>query len=535
MGLISYQFLIFVAVGLLCYFLAPDRHKWKVLLCESLAYYFIICNKYILYMLVTVVTTYIGTTQMDKTYGVMHATVKENKGVWDREQRKAYKKMMEKRAKWMMLATLIINFGILVVIKYSGFAVESVFSLLKVFGFAGKVPDFGFLLPLGISFYTFQTMGYVIDVYQEKLPAEKNIGKLALFVSFFPQIIQGPIAMYSDLAKQLYEPHKFDIERIKNALLLVLWGLFKKLVIADRAVLFINYITEDSSKYQGTFVLLAALLYALQLYADFSGGIDIVRGIGEMYGITMAENFKRPYFSKSLTEYWHRWHMTLGNWVRNYVFYPLSISKRFINMGKWMNKHWNKHFAKVVPTSLASVITFLIIGIWHGANGKYIAFGLWNGLVIMIIELLDPVTQKVKGALHVKDESKIFQFVCMVWTFILVLVGYYFDIARNFGDAMDMMARSITDVRFSDFSGFPDLLAQCGLDMTDFGVVIFFGFVLLIISIAQEKKNIQIREWIRSRKLPLRWAIIYFCIFIVIIFGFYGTGMNPADFVYMQF
>ena len=535
MSLISYQFLLFVAIGLLIYFAAPDRHKWKVLLAESLAYYLIICNKYILYMLVTIITTYVGTCQMDKTYSIMHDTVKANKGVWDREERKSYKKKMEKKAKMMMLATLIINFGILVVIKYSGFVVESLYALLANLGLQVSAPDFGFLLPLGISFYTFQTMGYVIDVYQEKIPAEKNLGKVALFVSFFPQIIQGPIAMYSDLAKQLYEPHRFDIERIKRALLLVIWGLFKKLVIADRAVNLINYVTADSSKFEGTFVLLAALMYALQLYADFSGGIDIVRGIGEMYGITMAENFKRPYFSKSLTEYWHRWHMTLGNWVRNYVFYPLSISKRFINMGKWMNKHWNKHFAKIVPTSLASVITFLIIGVWHGANGKYIAFGLWNGLAIMIIELLDPVTQKVKGVLHVKDESKIFQFVCIIWTFILVLVGYYFDIARNFGDAMSMMARSVTDFNFSDFAHLPNLLHKSGIDRYDFGAIIVAGIILLIVSLVQEKKGIEIREWIMERKTPLRWTIIYICLLVVIVFGYYGTGANPADFVYMQF
>lgn len=518
MGLISYQFLIFVVVGLVLYFVTPDRHKWKVLLIESLVYYLLICNKYILYMLVTIATTYIGTCMMDKTYATMHSTIKANKAQWERDVRKAYKKKMEKRAKWMMIVTLVINFGILVVIKYSDF-----------------IFDFGFLLPLGISFYTFQTMGYVIDVYQEKIPAEKNIAKVALFVSFFPQIIQGPIAMYSDLANQLYEPHKFDFERIKRALLLVLWGIFKKIVIADRAVLLINRVTAHSDKYAGTFILVTALMYALQLYADFSGGIDIVRGIGEMYGIDMAENFKRPYFSKSLTEYWHRWHMTLGNWVRNYVFYPLSISKTFINMGKWMNKHINKHFAKVVPTSLASVITFLIIGVWHGANGKYVAFGLWNGVVIMIIELLDPVTQRVKAKLGIKDENKGFQVVCIIWTFILVLIGYYFDIARDFKDAMSMIVRSVTDFSFADFERFPKLLMKCGLDMKDFGVIIFFSVVLFIVSLVQEKKNIQIREWICNKKTPIRWGIIYLCLLVVFIFGYYGFGINPADFVYMQF
>lgn len=535
MGLISIPFFVFVLVGLLCYYLTPDKHKWKTLLIVSLSYYLIICNKYILYMLVTILTTYFGTCKIEQIYTQMHQTIKENKGVWEREKRVAYKKSMEARAKRTMLFIIILNFGILGVVKYAGFVTDTFFSICHVFGLQTKAPDFQFLLPLGISFYTFQTMGYVIDVYNEKFPAEKNLGKVALFVSFFPQIIQGPIAMYSDLAVQLYEPHKFDLEKMKRAGLLVLWGLFKKLVIADRAVLLINEVTADSSKYKGTFVLLAALLYALQLYTDFSGGIDIVRGIGEMFGITMAQNFRRPYFSLSLTEYWHRWHITLGNWVRTYVFYPLSISKRFINMGKWMNKHWNRHFAKVIPTSLASLITFLIIGIWHGANAKYVAFGLWNGLVIMIIELVQPITQKVKELLHIKDESKLFHLVCILWTFLLVLVGYYFDIARDFTDAIQMMSRSITDVHFADLKKLPEVLLTCGLDLKDFTFILFFGFVLFLVSYVQEKKEIEIREWILSRRLIPRWIILYVCMLIVIILGFYGFGINPADFVYMQF
>jgi D-alanyl-lipoteichoic acid acyltransferase DltB (MBOAT superfamily) len=535
MSLISIQFLLFVLFGMLCYYLAPDRHKWKFLLIFSVSYYLIICNKYILYMLVTVLTTYFGTRKIEQIYGQMHCTIKENKGIWEREQRVAYKKGMENRARRTMILVLLLNLGILGVVKYAGFVTDIFVGLCNAFGMQLESPEFHFLLPLGISFYTFQSMGYVIDVYQEKIPAERNLGKVALFVSFFPQIIQGPIAMYDDLARQLYEPHSFDWERTKKAGLLILWGLFKKLVIADRAVLFINYITADSSQFRGTFILIAVLLYALQLYADFSGGIDVVRGIGELFGITMAENFRRPYFSLSLTEYWHRWHITLGNWVRNYVFYPLSISKGFINMGKWMSKHWNRHFGKVVPTSLASVITFLIIGIWHGANGKYVAFGLWNGLVIMVIELLQPVTDKVKKCLHVKEESKFFHLVCMVWTFLLVLVGYYFDVANNFKDAMQMMYRSVTDVHLADLSHFSDVLLKCGLDFADFRLLLFSAGVLFVVSCVQEKKNLEIREWILSRKTFFRWGIVYVCMFFVLVFGFYGFGINPADFIYTQF
>lgn len=535
MGLISFQFLAFVIIALLCYYLMPDRLKWTVLLFFSMLYYILICKTYFLFMLTTIVTTYVGTRGIDALQTKMSQTVKAHKGEWDKPTRVAYKKKMNHHIKWAMVGTLLVNFGLLGFLKYFTFLTEVIANMVNLSGLHMESVDLGLLLPLGISFYTFQTMGYVIDVYQEKIPVEKNIFKVALFTSFFPQIIQGPIAMYSDLAEQLYAPHKFDIERMKKACLLVLWGMFKKMVIADRAVHMIDLVTGDIGAFSGTFLLGAAVIYALQLYADFSGGIDIVRGIGEMFGITMAENFKRPYFSTSLTEYWHRWHCTLGNWVRNYVFYPLSISKRFLNMGKWMNAHWGKHFGKVIPTSIASLITFLIIGVWHGANGKYVAFGLWNGLVIMIIELLHPVTVKVFEFLHVNVESKIYKGVCILWTFLLVLVGYYFDIAKNFADAMEMMARSVTDFHITEMRGWVDTLSASGLDKADYGVIVVGALVILCASLVQEKKEIEIREWILSRKIVLRWAIIYVAIFTVMIFGYYGPNINPAEFVYMQF
>ena len=257
-------------------------------------------------------------------------------------------------------------------------------SLLGAVGLDIAMPDFKLVLPLGISFYTFQTMGYVIDVYRGKFRAAKNPAKFALFASFFPQIVQGPIAFYSDLAYQLYAPHDFNYNRFKSGGILALWGLFKKLVIADRAVAMVKLVAGNYSDFKGTYILMAVCMYAIQLYADFSGGIDICRGFAEMLGITMAQNFRQPYFSRSLTEYWHRWHITLGEWLRTYLFYPISISKPFLKMGKQLKKHGLKHLGKVLPTSIASLITFIVIGVWHGAAWKYVAFGLFNGMAILI-------------------------------------------------------------------------------------------------------------------------------------------------------
>ncbi len=534
MSLISLQFAIFVLLAVVVYYLCPKKYRWVVLLAASYAYYLIICNKYIIYMLVTTVSTYLGALAIEAGYEKQSATVKAHKKEWSREERKAYKQKMTGRCRWMMIAVLLLNFGILGFLKYSGFAAEVASAIANAFGAHIQFPKPGFLLPLGISFYTFQTMGYIIDVYQERVPAQKNLAKFALFVSFFPQIIQGPIAMYDDLAHQLYEPHDFRFRNLKSGAALILWGVFKKMVIADRAVAVINLVTADSQAFSGTFVLFAALLYALQLYADFSGGIDIVRGIGEIFGIRMAENFRRPYFSKSLTEYWHRWHITLGNWVRTYVFYPLSISKKFLNMGKWMQKHCGKHLAKVVPTSLASLITFMIIGIWHGANGKYVAFGLWNGVVIMLLEICKPFNEKVGDALHVNRDGKLYQVAAMIWTFILVLVGYYFDIAKNFKDAMSMMWRSVTDFHISDVSNLA-CVKPAGLDTYDYLMILLGAVVIFIISVIQERSQKNIRDMLWMKKQKVQWAVFLIGLVVVLIFGYYGPHMTPADFVYMQF
>ncbi len=534
MELLSVQFFLFVVISLLAYYLFPKKHRWIILLVASYAYYLIICNKYIVYMLVTTITTYAGARLLDAALDKQKAVIAQNKEAWSREERKSYKNKILKKRRAILLIVLILNFGILGFLKYFDFFANGVCSVLNLFGIKTGTLDLGLVLPLGISFYTFQTMGYLIDVYQEKVAAEKNYAKLALFVSFFPQIIQGPIAMYDDLAKQLYEGHKFDDTNLKNGALLVLWGAFKKMVIADRAVKLIELVTADSRNFSGTFILLAALLYAIQLYTDFSGGIDIVRGIGEMFGIKMAENFKRPYFSKSLTEYWHRWHITLGNWVRNYVFYPLSISKKFLNMGKWLKPKFGKHVSKVLPTGLASLITFLIIGIWHGANGKYVAFGLWNGLVILIGELIRPGYDKVLEKMHVKTEGKIYGAVSMVWTFLMVLVGYYFDIAQNFSAAMDMLIRSVTDFHITDFAH-TKCLAASGLDVFDYSIIALGTLVVLLSSVIQEKSDKTIREALWEKKLAIRWAFIFIGIIAIALFGYYGPNVDPADFVYMQF
>ena len=333
----SLLFALFVGITIIIYYLPPlKHHQWIVLLIASYYFYAYNSYKYMVFILFTTVTIYLAGRALDKTVRDASAKVKEMKGVWDKDEKKAFKRKTEGKKKRLLAAALLLNFGILFALKYLNFLAGGIMHLIS--GASYDVQIISLLLPLGISFYTFQATGYLIDVYRGTISAEKNLFKFALFVSFFPQIIQGPISSFEQIGNQLYEQHRPEWVRFKEGGELILWGLFKKLVIADRMFAAINTVTTDYTSYAGQIILLSALMYALQLYADFSGGIDIARGVAQIFGIDLALNFRQPYFSKSINEYWRRWHITLGAWMKKYVFYSLAVSDLFLNVSKGIGK-----------------------------------------------------------------------------------------------------------------------------------------------------------------------------------------------------
>lgn len=535
----SVNFFAFVALTVLAYFALPlKKQKWVVLLIASYIFYLFAGYKYVAFILFTTVSTYSIARWIDRMSRQSKEMLKTNKTEWNRETKKQFKEKVKRNKRLVMALALILNFGILAFLKYYNFFAGSLNDVFGAFGMSFSMPTLKLFLPLGISFYTFQSMGYVVDVYREKFPAEKNIAKFALFVSFFPQIIQGPISFYDQLAHQLYEPHKVDFTRIKYGCELILWGFFKKLVIADRAVIAINTVVADYNKYNGTTLTFTVLLYALQLYADFSGGIDISRGIAQILGIDMAENFKRPYFSKSINEYWRRWHITLGAWMKEYVFYPLSLSGTFLSASKKMKaSRFGKtkagsHIAKVLPTAIASLIVFLIVGIWHGSSWKYVAFGLWNGGIIMLSILLKPVFDICNKKLHINPNNFFWKHFQMLRTFIVVCIGYVFDVAPSFRQAINSFALLLTNQKIN---GFNKSVLNLGLEFKDYAIIVFAVIILFIISLIQEKTNQSIRVFINKRNAVIQWLLIFGVSLVVLVFGIYGPSYNVGDFVYAQF
>ena len=546
MALTSLPFAAFAIITGIIYFAVPKKqYQWVVLLIASSFFYVYNSFQYAAFILITIITIYLAANKMTAISKDTKAEVKAHRNEWSKEEKKAFKEASQKKRLHILAACLILNFGILFLLKYFNFLSGSIAMLL------GGSPDdalqIHLLLPLGVSFYTFIATGYLIDVYRETAEPEKNIFKFALFVSFFPQIIQGPISSYNKLHSQLIEEHRLEWINFKQGVMNIFWGLFKKLVIADCAWSGIKAYyanggisgTADFEGYGGTMALFISLLYALQLYADFSGGIDISRGICRIMGIDLEVNFRQPYFSKSISEYWRRWHITLGAWMKNYVFYPIAMSdlskriSKVIAESSFGKTAAGRHLSKVFTTAMASFIVFLCVGIWHGANSKYIGFGVWNGLIIMLSAMLGPVYDRSRSALHINSDAAWWKLFQMFRTFVIVLIGYIFDIADNFTNAIQMMKLIIID---QNKGVFMEQLHTLGLHITEYATIMLGAMILLYISIRLEKTSLDTpAELLERHSGFIQWLAHLGLIMLVLVLGTYGPLYDPAEFVYMQF
>ena len=369
-----------------------------------------------------------------------------------------------------------------------------------------------------------------MDVYWKRCEPERNPLRFALFVSFFPQILQGPIGRFDRLAHQLYESHSFDRVRIERGVQRILWGYFKKLVVADTAAIFVNAAFDEYTTYTGI-AIFGVLAYSAQLYGDFSGGMDIVIGIAQLFGVELDENFKRPYFAVSITDFWHRWHITLGTWMKDYVFYPVTLSGWMGKFGKWGKKVFGKKIGRTLPICVANLIVFFVVGVWHGAAWKYIVYGMYNGIIIAFSGLMAENYRKWKKKLHISGKETWYYLFNVIRTFVLVVISMYFDRADSVRQAFHMMKQSITQ-----FAPAQLLLIPAGKQGTSFTpyalVIIAVGCIILFVISLLQERGVKIRESLARLPLPVTVAI-YFCMLISI--GLFGSTAVARGFIYAQF
>jgi len=524
-----------IGLGFACaslYYLCPARFRWLVLLAASYGFYASQSVAALPYILLTTLSTWAGALQIGRIGAQLKTELREKKAQLSAEDKKALKAAAKKKQRVLFWAVLLVNFGMLAFLKYFNYTAHHAASLLSLLtGTRFTAPRLNLLLPLGISFYTFQSMGYLIDVYNGKYAPEDNPAKFALFVSFFPQLIQGPIARYDQLAPQLLAPNRFDADTFKSGALLILWGFFKKKVIADRALPLVAEVFGHQGAYGGAVIVLAVLFYSLQQYADFSGGIDLVTGIAQLFGVRLAPNFKRPYFSVSLGDFWRRWHISLGSWMRDYVFYPFALLKPMNRLSRAAKARFGADFGRALPAALGNILVFLLVGVWHGAQMNYIVWGLYNGVILAAAALLEPLVKRFHARFPKLKGSRAFYLFCVLRTFLIVNIGWYFDRCERMGDAFAMLKKTALSPMAAQLTD--GTLLSLGITAQDYGVLAVATALLFAVSLAQER-GVAIRAWLFSRKTALRWALLY--AFILFVLAYTVTAPGVADaFMYAIF
>ncbi len=526
----SYEFLGFCAALLLLYYIIPKKAQWPLLLVASYAFYFIAGPQFVPFIAATTLTVYLTARVMQSIGDKQSAFLKAHKEELSKEEKKIFKdKQKRKKLFWFVLC-LLLNLGILATVKYANFFISNINSTLTAFGSKNVLSFVNMIVPLGISFYTFQSIGYLIDVYRGTVNAEKNVFKYALFVSFFPQLVQGPIGRYGQMSETLYTPHKFDSKQVGFGLERVLWGYFKKLVIADRLFVAVSTMIGDPSTYNGAYSLVIMLFYTVQLYADFTGGIDITIGLAEAMGIRLSENFDRPYFSKSLKEYWRRWHISMCSWFRDYLFYPVSVSKPMQKLTKFSKKTFGDKVGKRIPVYLSSAIVWFSTGIWHGASWNFIVWGMANFAVLMISEEFEPLYKKFndKFAFTKSFPYKLFR---VVRTFALVCALNLFDCYVSIATTGKIFFSAFFASNYHVL--FDGSLLKLGLTSLDY--IILLGGVLLMLTVSLLQGKGSVREQIFRLPYPARFMIYYGLFLIVLLMGAYGIGYDASQFIYNQF
>lgn len=517
-------FLLYFGITFIVYSLLPQRIRWVALLLGSSVFYFIAAKGHVVLLLATVLTVWLMGLWLQKLSGIAQSA---RKLADSKEKKREIKQRYNKYKRLVMALGIVTVVAMLLTCKYTNFFIES-FNFL----FSSAVKPLDIVQPLGISFFSLQAISYLADIYFGRVEAEKNPLRITLYLSFMLTVVEGPVARYGQLGTQLKTCRYQSMEDISTGFLRVLWGLFKKVVIADRAAVLVNAVFTDQEQFDGAAVALGILFYTLQLYCEFSGIMDVMCGLGRMLGIEMPENFKRPFFAKSINEFWQRWHITLGTWLRDYIFYGISFSRMTKSFSGKTRQWFSAYYANLVPTAVALFFVWLGNGFWHGAGWKYIVYGMYYYVLMMIGLFLEPLFEKLCKRMHIDRQSKGFGVVQIIRTFIIVNFGMLIFRADDLAVAWRMFASlftnfDVTVVALPRYNSF-------NLPPADYVVLGVCVAALIAVSCLQER-GIDLKQKLFRLPYPAKVPIYLAFVFVIIIFGAYGEGYGVVDLIYANF
>ena len=481
MGYFSFQYALIVAAAFILYHLTHLQYRWLVLFIASIAFY-IVCVKNPIQLVcfaATIIVAFAG--------GLIIERCKINKGI----------------ARSVYLASIVL---VLIPLFAS--------KLLVSTHLAGS---FSLVVPVGVSYYTLQLIAYLSDVYHEKIAASRKFFRFFLFVSFFPQIIQGPIPRYDQLYPQLIKGHRFDPDDILSGVHMIIWGLFLKTMIADRAGTVVNNVFDNAPAYLGIYALTAGILYSIQLYADFQACVKISQGVSRLFGIKLIDNFHQPYFSRSIGEFWRRWHISLSTWLRDYVYIPLGGGRK-------------SEFRK----DLNQVIVFLISGIWHMSHILSYQFLIWGGMhaFYQVVERkTGNFRSRIRKRMKIEDDSLIHVAVSRVVTCFLVMIAWIMFRASN--ALVGVRLISSIFMTHNPWILWDDSLLRLGLTWKEWIILSVSIVIMGIADALNERSNAE--EWFMKQHCLLRWVACVFILSLIFVFGSYGHGYNAASFIYGGF
>lgn len=520
---VSYGFIAFLIAFIICYYTVFKRFQWQFLLFAGLVFYFYADKVYLIYMALVTAGVWFASLKIDDIY----VNISKRNSELKAEEKHRFT-ASGKGKKWLYFG-LIFSLGTLIVVKYADFVIANINLVSNALTGGGGFKLLNLILPMGISFYTFKSISYLVDVYRKKYRAERNFFKFALYISFFLQLIQGPISRFDHISESLFTRHNYNHKDFVRGLYRLLWGYFKKMVIADRILPAVLTIVSDSETYNGAFALMGIMFYAVQIYADFSGGIDITIAIAEMLGIKVEENFIRPYFSKNVKEYWRRWHITMGAWFRDYVFYPLSVSTFMLKLSKFSRKRLGKSIGKRVPVYISALMVWFLTGLWHGAGWNFVVWGLLNGLCILISDELKPVFAAFHKLIPIKKlPFRAYDAFSAIRTVFIMssirMLDCYGDVVVTF--------KAFFSIFWVNNWG-KAVVTDLGITTADYLVLAVGVVILFVVSLAS--RTADIRDRILAKNEIVWYPVLALLLVTILIFGVYGIGYDSSQFIYNRF